>query len=1054
MVSRLDNSGCAALRRGAVAGLFLALVTLLAVSAAQAQRLLTLVPAVGSASSTDGPGPSIGPLPTAARVDLELLRGDPSWLEVPTPDGGVLSAERSVFEDRGDGDLMWSGGQPGAGYDTVVLTVEGGRLVGRFAAAGGRAYQIHSERDGRGGMAAIVGPAPDSPIPLCAVHEDADAFHDAALHAAAGARAAAAPVPDPPRPVSNPQSHDRLDILVIYTATAAKNWADRGGAHAAIRHAGDYLKMVFRNNQIDVEPHIVHIAEGEAALDRTGMSPLWRRSDRPLWPLLEGSGEVLRLRHEHRPDLVHLFSGERWNLLDACGTAWQFLGDVESFSSSGLRSSAGFTGTLSWSTNRGYPCPDYAETFVHEIGHALGADHEPANASNPEFLVRPYALGHVDYDVMPALGTVMSYRGQNEPFFSSPRIRPWGAVLGIADKQDNERTLQETVHMAVRFSDYLERLEDLPAQPTDLRLRFEAGEAHLTWRDNAPDADGYLVGQFFYPVWPVEGRTTATIPLHDAPPGSYREFSVWARRGDKNSLRSRRVPFIVPGERIEAPSDVSVTLFKRAVHVQWSDNSHNEEGFDVQLLQGDDLIARRRVAANGEETAFFPGLGDYRGGVEYGVRVYAFSSWGASESSEVATFQRSSRSAPSISASVIGPTTVRVAWPSNLSYAYLSVDARVPGWDVGTNVDREPFDPRWVDFEGLARGGRYVFSAVDELGLSGPESLAFVTLGERGLGPRAPSDLSWEMTDDGEIRVLWRDNSSDETGFEVQTGATRSNPWFRVAIVPPNTESVVYNLDDVGPNEQFRVFAYNERGFSRSSPRLFGPPHIRQLRAVAGDAEVRLLWDARPTATLTGMQVRWKPAADLPFVDGSDPWRDIPSFVSETRRLDGYRVNGEHTVTGLTNDTEYAFALRPLSKWGPLRLERITVTPTAPRGSCRADEETICLRNARFEVKADWRTADGASGPGRVVPEGTDDSGLFRFFNPSNWEVLIKVLNGCSHNGRVWVLGASTTDLGYRITVRDTIAEESRSYTSEPGRPAPAIVDTQAFSAPCAEKAE
>ena len=73
-----------------------------------------------------------------------------------------------------------------------------------------------------------------------------------------------------PERVSNPQSHDRLDILVAYTATAAENWADRGGAHAAIRHAVDYMKMVFRNNRIEVEPHIVHIVQASAALDRTG----------------------------------------------------------------------------------------------------------------------------------------------------------------------------------------------------------------------------------------------------------------------------------------------------------------------------------------------------------------------------------------------------------------------------------------------------------------------------------------------------------------------------------------------------------------------------------------------------------------------------------------------------------------------------------------------------------------------------------------------------------------------------------------------------------------
>ena len=198
-------------------------VLLLPASAVQAQRLLTLVSGVAEAASAGDLGPSIGPAPTAVQVDLELLRGAPIWLEVPTPDGSVLSAVQSVFEDRGGGDLMWSGGQPGAGYDTVVLTVEGGRFVGRFGAAGGGAYQIHAERDGRGGMAPVVGAWPDGSEPWCAVEAGAEGAHDAHAHARAGAA-------DLPERVSNPQSHDRLDILVAYTATAAENWADRGGA--------------------------------------------------------------------------------------------------------------------------------------------------------------------------------------------------------------------------------------------------------------------------------------------------------------------------------------------------------------------------------------------------------------------------------------------------------------------------------------------------------------------------------------------------------------------------------------------------------------------------------------------------------------------------------------------------------------------------------------------------------------------------------------------------------------------------------------------------------
>ena len=909
-------------------------------SAAQAQRLLTLVPGVGQAASADDLGPSIGPVPTAVQVDLALLRSAPVRLEVPTPEGGVLSAERSVFEDRGGGDLMWSGGQPGAGYDTVVLTVEGGRLVGRFAAAGGGAYQIHAERDGRGGMAPLGGPALED---WCGVGAGAEDGHDAHAHAAAGAFAA-----DPPRRVSNPQRHDRLDILVVYTATAAENWASRGGAHAAIRHAVDYMKMVFRNNRIEVEPHLVHIAQASAALDRAGRDMgMHLYEGRPLWTQMYFDGDLLRLQHEYRADFVHLFTGERALLLTVCG----------SHSLPALRQ--GQSRVDGWTTNHPLACPDYARTFVHEVGHGLGAKHDPANAFGSA--LRPYAFGHADLDVMPALGTAMSLHGQVEPFFSTPRLRPWGAILGIADERDNERMLREFVHFGVRYSDYLRSLDGVPAQPTDLRVRFEGGAAHATWLDNAPDADGYEVEYEWYErdgaaanrgyrLLIVEGRTGAVLPLESTVPGTHYDFKVRAIEGDVRSLRSNAVVMVVPGEPIAAPSDVSVTVAAiRRIHVRWTDNSDNESGFDVQLLQDGEPIHRERVAADSDYSFIWDWWVNAQGGAEYGVRVFAFNPSGYSESSEVATFRWESPGSPGpvtgVSVRATGPTTVRVAWTAEPEADRYQVRAFLPhesqNWrDTLTWYRSRDAGAAWVDFEGLARGGRYEFDIVADQGPAtnvGVPSGAYLTLGERGTGPRAPSDLAWVL-EGNRVRLSWRDNSSDELGFEVQVrdGRIRGQPtWRRLLTVPADTESAVAELPI---SDRFRVFAYNDRGYSRAA---------------------------------------------------------------------------------------------------------------APSGSCRADAETLCLQDSRFQVKLNWWKADGESGVGRVVEEGTGDSGLFQFFGPENWEVLIKVLNGCRTNGRVWVLGASTTDLGYRIVVTDTITEESRTYTNEPGRPAPAIVDTKAFSQPC-----
>ena len=55
-----------------------------------------------------------------------------------------------VFEDRGDGNAMWMGGYPELGYDSVVLTLQDGHLIGRFGVPEGGTYWIRSPADGSG----------------------------------------------------------------------------------------------------------------------------------------------------------------------------------------------------------------------------------------------------------------------------------------------------------------------------------------------------------------------------------------------------------------------------------------------------------------------------------------------------------------------------------------------------------------------------------------------------------------------------------------------------------------------------------------------------------------------------------------------------------------------------------------------------------------------------------------------------------------------------------------------------------------------------------------
>ena len=312
------------------------------------------------------------------------------------------------------------------------------------------------------------------------------------------------------------------------------------------------------------------------------------------------------LRRKYRADLLHLFTGESQALIGYCG-AHSLLTNRNTARDFGP-SAHGFT------SNDPYFC-DYAATFAHEIGHGLGAQHDRLSAEFSAWAVKTYAFGHANFDVMPSIGTLMSTAGQREPFFSTPRIRPYGAVVGMTDKSDNERTLQETIHIGVRYSDYLTSLEGVPAPPSNFRVWFDGESARVAWQDNAPDADGYEVSYFGVKLdsdgkreWSrsdsllVEGRTEATVPLEYREPGTVYLFEVRATKGEGRSPAPSTVSLLFP-EDLEAPSDVSVIDGE----VRWTDNSDNERGFLVVVLEdGDPILTKWEWAGHNELESSVP----------------------------------------------------------------------------------------------------------------------------------------------------------------------------------------------------------------------------------------------------------------------------------------------------------------------------------------------------------------------------------------------------------------------------------------------------------------
>jgi hypothetical protein len=111
--------------------------------------------------------------------------------------------------------------------------------------------------------------------------------------------------------------------------------------------------------------------------------------------------------------------------------------------------------------------------------------------------------------------------------------------------------------------------------------------------------------------------------------------------------------------------------------------------------------------------------------------------------------------------------------------------------------------------------------------------------------------------------------------------------------------------------------------------------------------------------------------------------------------------------------------------------------------------DEMALLDGRFCVDVTWRDFAGRTGIGQPVEFRTDDSGMFWFFQEGNWELQVKMIQGCALNGHYWVFLAGTTNVQFTVRVRDLLGDSEpfeRVYTNALGHAANAVTDTAAFA--------
>ena len=299
-----------------------------------------------------------------------------------------------------------------------------------------------------------------------------------------------------------------------------------------------------------------------------------------------------------------------------------------------------------------------------------------------------------------------------------------------------------------------------------------------------------------------------------------------------------------------------------------------------------------------------------------------------------------------------------------------------------------------------------------------PSTVIQIKVNGYSRAPAAPTNLS-ALPSDGQVVLSWDDPDNDTiTKYQYSTdgGTNFTDIGSSGASITTHT---IMGLNN-GTTYMLAVRAVNSGGEGAASTVavVMVPAAPTGLVAVAGDRQVRLGWSyPGDSSSITGFQYQQKTGGDF-----GDDWTDITGSTAGTT---------SHIVTGLTNETEYTFAVRAVNVTiAGARAEAPGATPAAAGERPAKPTNFSAAQTGVGQVKLRWNAAQQ---PLTVTGyEYTDDGG-------SVW----KTVSGSDSSTVSYTVSDLTEDTTYTFAVRavnsagSSNPSNSRPVTiiGKPGRP-------------------
>ncbi len=421
------------------------------------------------------------------------------------------------------------------------------------------------------------------------------------------------------------------------------------------------------------------------------------------------------------------------------------------------------------------------------------------------------------------------------------------------------------------------------------------------------------------------------------------DADVWVPRTIYRSELSSGTPPPPPGPPSAPSGLVATAVTGSRVDLAWSDNSTNEQGFNVERAPDVAGVAGTYavIATVGANLHAYSDA-SLLANVTYWYRVVAYNSSGSSSYSNETSAILVAPAAPSgLVGTGISTTRIDLSWTDNSADEQGFRVERAPdvGGVAGTyaQIASLGVNVRTYSNTGLTAGTLYWYRVIayNGAGTSAYSTEASAMTSAAPTPPNAPSALIATPISGVRIDLAWTDNSVDESGFRVERAPDVggvAGTYAQIASVAANVITYSSTGLTAGTRYWYRVIAYNAAGTSAyateaSATTNSAPnPPSALIATPASGTRINLVWTDN-SADEQGFRVERAP--DVAGVPGT--FAQIASV--------GVNVT-TYGNTGLVNGTRYWYRVRAYNATGTSVYSNV------------ADATTLRLPNAPTNMQA------------------------------------------------------------------------------------------------------